>query len=399
VQQPGTSPSTSPGTSPGTPGFLRAMNDRAALALLLEHGPLTRARIGELTGLSKPTVSQVVGRLESAGLVGEVGEHAPARGPKSVTYGATPGQVLGVAVDVRPQDARATVVDAAGTEHPVVEVALPRVAAQRSPVGDVSAAIQAACEAAGVRPDGVVTVMVGLQGAVDPRTDDLSFAGLLPGWPRRQVRACLEEGLGVAVRIDNDVNLAAVAERELGAGRDVADFCLLWIGEGLGVAVDLGGRLHRGASGGAGEIGYLPVPTPAVALDAEARDLQDLVGGIAVTRIARAHGVHGRTLSAVLDALDDHAARDAVLAEIAPRVAVGVLPLLAVLDPQLVVLGGATGASGGAALAELVRAHVRRATRWAPHVVASAVPDQPVLRGARALVAADLRQRFLDLVT
>ncbi|MDM7855252.1 ROK family transcriptional regulator [Cellulomonas alba] len=384
---------------PGTPGLLRAMNDRAALALLLEHGPLTRARIGELTGLSKPTVSQVVGRLEHAGLVGEVGEHSPARGPKSVTYGATPGHVLGVAVDVRPQEARATVVDAAGTEHPMVEVALPRVAAQRSPVGDVSAAIQAACEAAGVRPDGVVTVMVGLQGAVDPRTDDLTFTGLLPGWPRRRVRACLEEGLGVPVAIDNDVNLAAVAERDLGAGRDVPDFCLLWIGEGLGVAVDLGGRLHRGASGGAGEIGYLPVPTAAIALDAEARDLQDLVGGIAVTRIARAHGVHGRTLGAVLEALGDHPARDAVLAEIAPRVAVGVLPLLAVLDPQLVVLGGATGASGGAALAELVRAHVRRATRWAPRVVASAVPDQPVLRGARALVAAELRQRFLDLVT
>jgi predicted NBD/HSP70 family sugar kinase len=379
-------------SQPGTPGLLRAMNDKAALALLLEHGPLTRAQIGELTGLSKPTASQVVTRLEQLDLIVVGGSVAAARGPSAVTYAVRTDRAHAVAVDVRPHRVLSTLVDAAGTEYPIAEVPLARTAAERSAVGDISAAIQAACEAAGTTPDTVVTVIVGLQGAVDPRTDDLAFVGLIPGWPRKAVRAQLEDGLGVSVRIDNDVNLAAVAERVEGAGRDADGFALLWMGDGLGLAVDLGGTLHRGASGGAGEIGYLPVQGGAV------KDLQDLIGGIAVKNLARAHGVRGRSYDAALDDLAAHAARPAVLSELATRVAVGVIPVLAVLDPPVVVLGGPTGAAGGQFLADLVRGHIRRTTRWSPHISVSTVADHPVLRGARSVVGADLRSRLLDLV-
>lgn len=379
-------------SQPGTPGLLRAMNDRAALALLLGHGPLTRAQIGELTGLSKPTASQVVARLEQLDLIDVVGSVAAVRGPSAVTYGVRTNRAHAVAVDLRPHSVVSTLVDAVGGEHPVAEMSLSRTASERSAVGDISTAIQAACEAAGTTPDTVVAAAIGVQGAVDPRTDDLAFVGLMPGWPRKAVRTQLEDGLGINVRIDNDVNLAAVAERAQGAGTDVDGFALLWIGDGLGLAVDLGGTLHRGAAGGAGEIGYLPVPHEG------AKDLQDLIGGIAMGKLARAHGVRGRTLDAVLAELVNHPERPAVLAELAARVAVGVIPVLAVLDPPVVVLGGPTGVAGGQPLADLVRGHIRRTTRWSPHISVSAVADHPVLRGARSVVGADLRSRLLDLV-
>ena len=383
----------------GTPGLLRSLNDRAALALFLDHGALTRAQVGELTGLSKPTSSKVVARLERAGVLDVVGEFRTTRGPDAVAYGVRGDRVLGVAVDVRPQSVRSTLVDVLGTEHPVADVRLPRAASGRSPVGDVTTAIQSACEAAGTRPDAVSSVVVGLQGAVDPRTDDLAFTGDLPGWPRRDVRARLEKALGLSVRIDNDVNLAAVAERTSGAGRGTDGFALLWLGDGLGVAVDLGGRLHRGAAGGAGEIGYLSVPRAAERLDPAARDLQDLLGGVAVARIARAHGVRGRSFDDVLAALAMHPRRRAVLEELVPRVAAAVVPVLAVLDPPVVVLGGPTGAAGGDDLAELLRHHLRRTSKWTPQVAATAVASHAVLHGARSVVAADLRHRLLGLVT
>lgn len=384
---------------PGTPALLRAMNDRAALELLLDHGPLTRSRLGELSGLSKPTASQMVARLEEAGVIGPVGVAAAARGPQAATYGVRTDRVLAVAVDLLPTGLHAVVVDASGTEHPVAEVPLARTAAERSAAGDVRAAIAAACAAAGADPAAVTVVVLGVQGAVDPRTDDLTFVGSLPGWPRRSTRAALERDLGVAVRIDNDVNLAAVAERAARGDDDTGDFALLWVGAGLGVAADLGGRLHRGAAGGAGEIGYLPVPRTAAELDPAARDLQDLLGGSAVAKVARAHGVHGRSLEAVLAALAEHPARGAVLQDLAPRIAMGVVPVLAVLDPGVVVLGGPVGAVGGEELAELVRAHVRRDSPWSPHVVATAVPHLPVIRGARDVARRDLRERLLALVT
>jgi predicted NBD/HSP70 family sugar kinase len=384
---------------PGTPGLLRSLNDRTTLSLLLELGPLTRTRLGELTGLSKPTVSQVVARLERAGLIAESGVEQAARGPQAATYAPRADGDLAVAVDVTAHAATATLVDATGAEHPVAELALARAASDRDAVRDIRAAIEAGCAAAGADAAHVAEVVVGLQGAVDPRTDDLTFTGLLPGWPRRAPRARLEDGLGMRVRIDNDANLAAVAERAAGAANGADGFALLWLGEGLGVAVDLGGTLHRGASGGAGEIGYLPVPRAAADLDPAAVDLQDLLGGPAVARAARGHGLHGRTLEAVLGSLPTHRARDEVLEDLAVRIALGVVPVLAVLDPPLVVLAGPTGAAGGEELAEHVRAQVRRVSRWSPQVAATAVPDHPVIRGARELAVADLRNRLLSRIT
>ncbi|HEY1106930.1 MAG TPA: helix-turn-helix domain-containing protein, partial [Agromyces sp.] len=84
----------------GTPAWLGAVNDRTAYALLLEHGVLTRNRIGELSGLSKPTASQIVSRLEGAGLIHVVGEVSGGRGPNAAGYAARTDLVYGVAVDV-----------------------------------------------------------------------------------------------------------------------------------------------------------------------------------------------------------------------------------------------------------------------------------------------------------
>src|SRR5258705_9367519 len=75
---------------PGTPRLLRAINDRAALELLLARGPLTRAQLGEMTGLSKVTASQLVERLEERGLVRRVGEQAGGRRPHAQVYAVTP---------------------------------------------------------------------------------------------------------------------------------------------------------------------------------------------------------------------------------------------------------------------------------------------------------------------
>jgi len=371
----------------GTPGWLRETNDRTALALLLEHGVLTRTRIGELSGLSKPTAAQMVSRLETAGLIHVVGEVSAGRGPNAAGYAVRTDRMLGVAVDIDATSIRSTIVDAVGAEHPIAVTPL----AARAPEADLRLAIDAACDAASVDSARVRAVCVGVQGALDPRTDELTYIETLPGWPKRGIRRRLEDALGIAVHIDNDVNLAAVAERTDGAGTEAGGFALLWMGDGLGLAVDQAGSVHRGASGGAGEIGYLPIPRSAAALDPEAADLQDLIGGPAVDRLATAHGLDG-------DLQGDDDARDELVAELAARVAVGVAPVLALLDPELVVLGGPTGAACGPRLAELVAAELRDA--WGERaVVATGVPTHPVLRGAREHLLGEVREALFDEVS
>jgi predicted NBD/HSP70 family sugar kinase len=385
----------------GTPAWLRETNDRTALSLLLEHGVLTRSRIGELSGLSKPTAAQMVSRLETAGLIHVVGEVSGGRGPNAASYAVRTDRMLGVAIDIDATALRSTVVDAAGAEHPIAVTAL----AARTPEDDVRAAIDAACSAAGVQSDRVRAVSIGVQGALDPRTDELTYIETLPGWPKQGIRRRLEDALGFAVHIDNDANLAAIAERADGAGRDAGGFALLWMGDGLGLAVDQGGSLHRGASGGAGEIGYLPIPRDAAELDPDAHDLQDLVGGPAVARLAAAHGLDGFGASDAApreadDADSDAstAARDALIAELARRVAVGVVPVLALLDPERVVLGGPTGRAGGPLLAERVAALLRE--QWgSPTIVATGVPAHPVLRGAREHLLGEVRSALFAEVS
>ncbi len=100
--------------TPGTPRVLRAMNDRAALDLLLEHGPLSRTRIGKLTGLSKPTASQLLARLEAAGLVLATGTTEGRPGPNAQLYGVNPAAAYAAGLDVNPRRVLAAVADVTG---------------------------------------------------------------------------------------------------------------------------------------------------------------------------------------------------------------------------------------------------------------------------------------------
>src|SRR5690606_25451483 len=111
---------------------------------------------------------------------------------------------------------------------------------------------------------------IGTPGVVDPRSGDVRFSFDLPGW-HEGVHDALARELRTHVIIENDVNLAAITEREEGAARGLDDFVLVWVARGIGMAVLLGGRLHRGHSGSAGEIGYLPVPGVPLADDIRAR--------------------------------------------------------------------------------------------------------------------------------
>ncbi|MFG1672874.1 ROK family protein [Micromonospora sp. NPDC049282] len=377
---------------PGTPRLLRALNDRAALELLLERGPLTRARIGELTGLSKVTASQLVERLEERGLVARVGEQAGGRGPNAQLYAVRPGSAYVVGVDVGAERVVAACADITGTVAGRVEQSTRDT---DDPVGVVHNAVVQAASSAGAELSAVRRVVLGTPGLVDPQTGDITFAFNLPRW-HSGLLAALREDLDTPVVFENDVNLAAVAEAQSGAARDTADFVLVWVDAGVGLAIMLGGRLHHGSSGAAGEIGYLPVPGVPIPRDVSRRAkpaFQQLAGADAVRAVAAEHGfatpdaveqgvAAARAAEAVGAAIAAGDAGGPVLDELARRLALGVASTCVVLDPPLVVLAGAVGRAGGAALAERVQHEVAAITLVRPRVVSTGLTEEPILRGA-----------------
>ncbi|TDW73322.1 putative NBD/HSP70 family sugar kinase [Curtobacterium sp. PhB25] len=394
---------TTRGRTPGQPGLLRVLNDRAALELLLDDGPLTRNEIAQRTGLSKPTAAEIIRRLESADLIRQAGTDTQAgrRGPSAVVYEAITDRDLGVAVDVQLVDVRSTVVDAAGRTFPVATHRMSE-AEVRSPGADiVAAAISRAAAAADVDPELVTAVAVGVQASVDHATDTLIFTDGLPGWPREQVSATLSAELGVHVVVENDANLAAIAERNMGAGRAPGSFALFWMAEGLGMALDLHGHLHTGASGAAGEIGYLSVPADARSIDPTATIVADLISESAIIALAAEHGITAPGGTAadwrqVLPQLPGLPEQHPFTVALGERVGHNVLPALAVADPETVVLHGPTGIAGGPALAAAVTAWLRTRSRWSTAVVAPGVPDTPVLHGARHVLIDVVRTALAD---
>jgi hypothetical protein len=192
-------------TTPGTPSLLREMNVRAALALLIDHGPLSRAELARLTGLSKVTAGQLLARLSELGLAEVVGARSGARGPNADVHGIVASAAYVVGVDVGPTGLTASACDLLGREGPRVGVRVPR----RGPAGDPTAAVAGAVEealaAAGAARDRLHGVVIGVPGLVAPDTGDVAFSFDLPRWGMG-VRGELESHLGVPVTIDNDVS-------------------------------------------------------------------------------------------------------------------------------------------------------------------------------------------------
>jgi len=413
--QGGTRAQPAPQGRPGTPSLLRVLNDRAALDLLLGGEMLTRAQISEYTGVSKVTVSQMLARLEERGLVAIAGEQAGGRGPNAALYSVVPSSAYVAGLYVDFDLVSAAVADVTGRR--VAEVS-GNPNGTDDPVELVRGTIEQACASAGIEVTRLSALVIGSPGVVDPRTGDPRLAVNLPAWHEGALDA-LTDAWHKPVVIENDVNLAAMAERADGAAASADDFVLVWLGVGLGLATILGGRLHRGTAGAAGEIGYLPVHGAPLHTDLRhpaSGGFQSLAGGNVVRELAAGHGFTAPTPAEAVraavsaasygDAGHGDAGRgsgssdraDAFLGELAHRVAVGVASVCVVLDPGLVVLGGEVGRAGGTVLADRVAAAVASIWPSRPRVVPTGVPGEPVLRGAMLAAVARARSALLASV-
>jgi predicted NBD/HSP70 family sugar kinase len=358
---------------------LRSTNERLLLDRLRTGGAASRAQLARETGLSKPTVSSALAALEEAGLVREAGTHAPERGRVAVLYAPDPAAGYALGIDIGRSWLRVAVADLDGG---VVARADVRNRARSSgAMADlvVSTARQVVANS-GVGAHEVAHAVVGTPGVYDEERRRVRYAMHLPGWGRAGLFDRMREELGIPLEVHNDANLAALGEYTYGVGAGSRLFAYILIGTGLGMGVVNEGRLFTGARGGAGEIGFLPWPGLQ-----KPETLEDAVSGEAVVEAARQFGMTGQlTAKAVFDAAraGDSAAVRAVRLE-GERIAYTVAAAAAVLDPDLVVLGGGVGHSIDLLLRP-VRETLRTLTPLRPKIVPSRLGEDAVLLGAVA---------------
>ncbi|MET7379126.1 ROK family transcriptional regulator [Streptomyces sp. NPDC005526] len=402
---------------PASPSTARAINDRLALRLMQREGPLTAGQLKQLTGLSRPTVADLVERLTASGLVTVVGESGEQRrGPNARLYGIVADRAHLAALDVRTESVSVTVSDLLGRVLAEASSPIGGDTGTGTAVRRAVALVEHTAAAAGVAgvPPGesgpvrgsLHTVGIGAPGLIDPGSGELRNSTGLPEWHRRLVAALQERLPRARVIVENETNLAAVAEQREGAARDRDTFVLLWLGHGTGAAVVLDGALRRGASGGTGEIGFLPVPGTATLPSATdcAGGFHSLAGSAAVVALAATFGLVGEcgpasgpgpepvaaevvrgAVAAVAPEpgdLDAAARADRFLDALADRLAIGAASVVALLDPGCVVLGGEVGQAGGEVLAARVAERLRRMSPLPTEVRPAALGGGAVLRGA-----------------
>jgi predicted NBD/HSP70 family sugar kinase len=381
------------------------MNEQLVLAHIRAVGELSRADLARVSSLAKNTVSQALTNLERAGLVRTSGVRTGAPGPQAVLYEVNPeaGFVLGL--DVGSHYLRGALADLTGavrarTTLQAKDLDGPSTVAQ---LADLAGML---CAEAGVKLSDVGQTVLGSPGIYDPERDALNLVGGRPGWDEPIVLRELRAAFGDTLVLENDIDAAALAEQAHGHGREVESFAFVSVGTGIGMGLVIGGRLHRGAHGAAGEIGFLPAPgaagasSSAAVEDARRRGRLEVVAAApgvveAARRAGMADAVSARTIFAAAAAGDPQAA--AVVSAEAVLVADAICAIVAVADPDLVVLGGGIGQAAG--FLDEVSAHVRAHAPVLPSLRVSALGDDAVVDGCLAAGGERLWQRLTDDMT
>jgi predicted NBD/HSP70 family sugar kinase len=349
-----------------------------------------------MTGLSKVTANHVLSRLEERGLVVKVGVQEGGRGPNAVLYGLNPSCGHVIAIEVHPDTTTAVLADITGRVLAETTVVTD---AATDPARAIQTIVEDLTQAAQTDMAQVQACVIALPAVIDPATSHIHFCFQMPAW-RGDVIEGIRQKLRVPVTIDNDVNLAAMAERAQGVASDVRDFVLVWIGRGPGSAVMVGDQLLRGTAGAAGELGAMPVPGADMS-DGSFDDshyevataFQSLVGPHAVQELAERHHITAENPAQSVKVAVGSAAGAAFLDELARRIALGVASICTVLDPELVVLGSGVGSAGGDELAGRVQRAVAGMCLARPRVEASTILDRPVVSGALLVAVEQARER------
>lgn len=229
----------------------------------------------------------------------------------------------------------------------------------------------------------VDAIGIALPGMVDPAAGLVASVANIPGWDDVPLASLLGGERSTPVAMENDANAAAIGEGWLGAAKGLRHHVFLALGTGIGGGVVVDGKLHRGARFLGGEVAFFSMTREQVRAGGWANNLEALVGGRSIA--ARAIEILGPSAKAadLFAAADSgHVAAAAWLAEVVEYLAMAVTDVVALLDPEAVVLGGGVIAAQGASLVDPMRELVHRNTPWKTPILVSELGEDAQIKGA-----------------
>jgi len=371
------------------PNTIRDINRQIILNYVRERGPISRAEIAQETELQRSTVSLIVDDLKSDGLIEELsGESKGGRPP--------------IMLSLRTADAVAIGVDL-GTIRTIVATSdlAGRVLEQEEFPTDPDARktiehiIHSARRLRDKNRGTIEGIGVSLPGLVDQETGTANFIPHFK-WRDLEIAEEIRAAVGLAVTVDNDANAAALAELWFGRPeiREVRDFIMVFIAEGVGTGIVFDGQVYRGKSGAAGEFGHMTIGQDApVACADGSRGCWEAFASerAALARYAKLkRGGMGKInfVQLVERAFEDEKEARAALKETAYYLGIGIANLIQGLSPDAVIVGGPIVRAWPLIVNDIKASARESICRGLPpvHIIASTLGAEPTLMGALSLV-------------
>jgi predicted NBD/HSP70 family sugar kinase len=394
----------------GSPTLMRQINAARVLQEIREAGPVSRANLVRATGLSAPTVTNVVEYLRNAGLLRIAEAGSPTRRPRAPLYEfcADVRSVLGI--DIGADKLIVVLADLDGRI-----LGMRRRDTSRLPHRGPERLLELVRETAdellsenGVGPADLLAVGAGTPGVISPE-GIVTLAPQLPRWEGLDLRAALASMFNCPVHVDREVTLALVAEQWVGVARDLDDALFVQLGVGIGAAFLVGGRACRGADGAAGEVGLAPFPlSPS---NGSYGPLESIAGGAALAREGavaalrgggstvlelaggRAEDVSAATVFAA--AAQGNKAATAIIDRAIAVLGQAIAGLVCALNPRAVILSGGISRAGDQLRVPL-EAFVAAQVPFVPRFLISTVGDEAVALGAIRQITTTLERRLIS---
>lgn len=321
----------------GDQALVKKINKSLILHTIRKHPELSRARISEMTGLNKATVSNLVAELQEDQLVLEAGpgESSGGRKPLILHFNAMAGCVIGM--ELRVKQLTAILCDLNGNVLSEADSLL-----QRHNLDDVLAEMKTMIASliakAPSTPYGVVGIGVGVPGMVDENGVVLFAPNL--AWEKVHLRELLEESFSIPVVIDNEANSGAFGELNFGRGEDVRHLLYVSAGSGIGSGIIIAGELYKGSRGYAGETGHMCIEAEGIPCSCGSRGCWELYASEKAYDLASMELPAYRTPDLIGFAARGNTAAERQFSEIGAYLGIGLTNLINSFNPELIVIGG-----------------------------------------------------------
>jgi predicted NBD/HSP70 family sugar kinase/biotin operon repressor len=376
----------------GTLGWLRERNRNRVLGALRERGRISQADIARVTGLSRTTVHTLVSELKNSGLVHEVetSAHDIRGGRPAVQLMLRDSSLAVVGIDFGHSHVQVAVADIA---HNVLAERRRDLDVRHDARTAIDTATRMVVEVLAeghVERKAVIAAGIGVPGPVDRGRGTAGSATILPGWTGVRIATEMQQRLGMPVEIENDANLGALAEMTWGAGRECSNFAYIKAATGIGAGIVIDGRLLRGASGTAGEIGHTTLDeSGALCYCGNRGCLETVASGPAIIALVSSGHPELLTLGQVIELASSGDARcRRAISDAGREIGVAVAGLCNLINPERVIVGGLLSRVGELLLQpirESIRRHAVFAAAERVEVVPAVFVERAELLGSLAL--------------